>query len=68
MPRQARLDIPGALHHIMISGINIGDIFMIEILVGLTPIFNWRILVISKCIKVLVTVILLIKVLGGEFK
>ena len=27
MPRQARLDIPGALHHIMIRGVNKGDIF-----------------------------------------
>ena len=27
MPRQARLDIPGALHHIMIRGVNRGDIF-----------------------------------------
>ncbi|MFH1288144.1 MAG: transposase [bacterium] len=28
MPRQARLDIPGALHHIMIRGINKSDIFV----------------------------------------
>jgi REP element-mobilizing transposase RayT/DNA-binding transcriptional regulator YhcF (GntR family) len=27
MPRQARLDIPGALHHIMVRGINRTDIF-----------------------------------------
>jgi putative transposase len=27
MPRQARLDIPGALHHIMVRGINKADIF-----------------------------------------
>jgi len=27
MPRQARLDVPGALHHIMIRGINKADIF-----------------------------------------
>jgi len=27
MPRQARLDIPGALHHIMVRGINKLDIF-----------------------------------------
>ena len=27
MPRQARLDIPGALHHIMIRGINKSAIF-----------------------------------------
>ena len=27
MPRQARLDIPGALHHIMVRGINKSDIF-----------------------------------------
>jgi len=27
MPRQARLDIPGALHHIMVRGINKVDIF-----------------------------------------
>ena len=27
MPRQARLDMPGALHHIMIRGINKSDIF-----------------------------------------
>ncbi|PIY86644.1 MAG: transposase, partial [Nitrospirae bacterium CG_4_10_14_0_8_um_filter_41_23] len=27
MPRHARLDIPGALHHIMIRGIDRGDIF-----------------------------------------
>jgi len=27
MPRQARLDMPGALHHIMIRGVNRGDIF-----------------------------------------
>lgn len=27
MPRQARLDIPGALHHIMVQGINKSDIF-----------------------------------------
>jgi len=27
MPRQARLDIPGALHHIMVRGINKTDIF-----------------------------------------
>lgn len=27
MPRQARLDIPGALHHIMVRGINRADIF-----------------------------------------
>jgi putative transposase len=28
MPRHARLDTPGALHHIMIRGINKGDLFM----------------------------------------
>ncbi|MEC4685666.1 MAG: transposase [Nitrospirota bacterium] len=28
MPRQPRLDIPGALHHIMVRGINKTDIFM----------------------------------------
>lgn len=28
MPRQARLDIPGALHHIMVRGINKADIFI----------------------------------------
>jgi len=28
MPRQARLDIPGALRHIMVRGINKTDIFM----------------------------------------
>src|SRR3990172_4686839 len=28
MPRQARLDAPGALHHIMVRGINKTDIFM----------------------------------------
>jgi hypothetical protein len=28
MPRQARLDMPGALHHIMIRGINKSDIFI----------------------------------------
>jgi len=28
MPRQARLDIPGALHHIMVRGINKSDIFL----------------------------------------
>jgi len=27
MPRQARLDAPGALHHIMVRGINRADIF-----------------------------------------
>ena len=27
MPRQARLDIPGALHHIMVRGINKSPIF-----------------------------------------
>ncbi|MBI5633029.1 MAG: transposase, partial [Nitrospirae bacterium] len=27
MPRQARLDISGALHHIMVRGINKADIF-----------------------------------------
>src|SRR4030067_2525501 len=27
MPRQARLDLPGALHHIMVRGINKADIF-----------------------------------------
>jgi len=27
MPRQARLDIPGALHHIMVRGINKSAIF-----------------------------------------
>ena len=27
MPRQARLDMPGALHHIMVRGINKGNIF-----------------------------------------
>lgn len=27
MPREARLDVPGALHHIMIRGINKSDIF-----------------------------------------
>jgi putative transposase len=27
MPRQARLDIPGALHHIMVRGINKSTIF-----------------------------------------
>ena len=27
MPRQARLDTPGALHHIMVRGINRADIF-----------------------------------------
>jgi len=27
MPRQARLDIPGALHHIMLRGINKSTIF-----------------------------------------
>jgi len=27
MPRQARLDTPGALHHIMVRGINWSDIF-----------------------------------------
>lgn len=30
MPRHARLDIPGALHHIMIRGIDRGDIFIDE--------------------------------------
>jgi putative transposase len=30
MPRHARLDIPGALHHIMIRGIDKGDIFIDE--------------------------------------
>jgi len=25
MPRQARLDVPGALHHIMVRGINRSD-------------------------------------------
>jgi putative transposase len=28
MPRQARLDVPGALHHIMVRGINKSDIFL----------------------------------------
>ncbi len=28
MPRQPRLDIPGALHHIMVRGISKADIFM----------------------------------------
>ncbi len=28
MPRQARLDMPGALHHIMIRGMNKSDIFV----------------------------------------
>jgi putative transposase len=27
MPRQARLDVPGALHHIMLRGINKAAIF-----------------------------------------
>ena len=27
MPRQARLDVPGALHHIMVRGINKANIF-----------------------------------------
>ncbi len=27
MPRQARLDIPGALHHLMLRGINKSSIF-----------------------------------------
>ncbi len=27
MPRQARLDVPGALHHIMVRGVNKSDIF-----------------------------------------
>lgn len=27
MPRQARLDVSGALHHIMVRGINQSDIF-----------------------------------------
>ncbi len=27
MPRQARLDVPGALHHIMVLGINRSAIF-----------------------------------------
>ena len=27
MPRQARLDVPGALHHIMVRGIDKTDIF-----------------------------------------
>ncbi len=27
MPRQARLDVPGALHHIMVRGINKSSIF-----------------------------------------
>ena len=27
MPRQARLDVPGALHHIMVRGINRSVIF-----------------------------------------
>jgi hypothetical protein len=27
MPRQARLDVPGALHHIMARGINKSSIF-----------------------------------------
>jgi putative transposase len=27
MPRRARLDIPGALHHIMLRGIDKSDIF-----------------------------------------
>jgi len=30
MPRHARLDIPGALHHIMIRGINREEIFIDE--------------------------------------
>ena len=28
MPRQARLDVPGALHHIMVRGINKSAIFI----------------------------------------
>jgi len=28
MPRQPRLDIPGALHHIMVRGINKTDVFI----------------------------------------
>ncbi len=28
MPRQPRLDMPGALHHIMVRGINKTDIFI----------------------------------------
>ena len=28
MPRHARLDTPGALHHIMVRGINKEDIFI----------------------------------------
>jgi hypothetical protein len=27
MPRQARLDVPGALHHLMLRGINKSSIF-----------------------------------------
>jgi putative transposase len=27
MPRQARIDIPWALHHIICRGIEVGDIF-----------------------------------------
>ena len=27
MPRQARLDMPGALHHVMVRGINKSSIF-----------------------------------------
>lgn len=27
MPRKARLDAPGALHHIMVRGINRSDLF-----------------------------------------
>ena len=27
MPRQARLDVPGALHHIMVRGTNKANIF-----------------------------------------
>lgn len=30
MPRQARLDMPGALHHIMVRGINRSPIFIDE--------------------------------------
>ncbi len=31
MPKQARLDVPGALHHIMLLGINKAKIFDIDI-------------------------------------
>jgi hypothetical protein len=30
MPRQARLDMPGALHHIMVRGINKSTVFKDE--------------------------------------